>query len=61
MIVRKIEKDVRTFEMNRAIGLVTDFSKTGIPNFLFQKHSGCSDESREWSLQDYSDRFPFHQ
>ena len=37
MIVGKIEKGFRTFEMNRATGLATDNSKTGISYFLFQK------------------------
>lgn len=44
VIVGKIEKGVRTFEINRATGLATDYSKTGISYFLFQKHCGCSGE-----------------
>ena len=44
VIVGKIEKGVRTFEINRATGLATEYSKTGISYFLFQKHCGCSGE-----------------
>ena len=38
MIVDKIEKDVKPFKINRTTGLATDYSKTGISYFLFQKH-----------------------
>ena len=44
-IVRKIEEGVKTFKMNRATFLSTDYSKTGIGYFLFQKHCWCPTES----------------
>ena len=44
VIVGKIEKGVRTFEMNRAMGVATDYNKTGISYFLFQKHCECRRE-----------------
>ena len=44
VIVGKTEKGVWTFEMNIATGLATDYSKTCISYFLFQKHCGCSGE-----------------
>ena len=44
VIVGKIEKGVQTFEMNRATGLATNYSKIGISYFLFQKHYRCSGE-----------------
>lgn len=43
-IVRKIEEGVKTFEMNRATCLSTDYSKTGIRYFLFQRHCQCPTE-----------------
>lgn len=42
--MEKIKKGVRTFEMNRATELATDYSKTGISYFLFQKHCRCPGE-----------------
>lgn len=44
IIVERIEKGIQTFEMNRATGLATDYSKTGISYFLFQKHCRCEGE-----------------
>ena len=43
-IVREIEERVKTFEMNRTTCLSTDYSKTGIGYFLFQKHCRCPTE-----------------
>ena len=43
-IVKRIEKGIQTFEMNRATGLATDYSKTVISYFLFQKHCKCEGE-----------------
>ena len=42
---REIEEGVKTFKMNRATCLSTDYSKTGIGYFLFQKHCQCPTES----------------
>ena len=42
--VDQIEKGVKTFEINRTTGLATDYCKTGISYFLFQKYSTCSGE-----------------
>ena len=36
---------MKTFEMNRVTCLSTDYSKTGIGYFLFQKHYRCLTES----------------
>ena len=44
-IVREIEEGVKTFEVNRPTCLSTDFSKTGIGYFLFQKHCNCATEA----------------
>ena len=44
-IIREIEEGVKTFEMNWAACLSTDYSKTGIGYFLFQKHCRCPTES----------------
>ena len=41
VIVDIIEKGVKTFEINRTTGLATDYSKTEISYFLFQKHCTC--------------------
>ena len=43
-IVRKIEEWVKTLKMNGATCLSTDYSKTGIEYFLFQKHCQCPTE-----------------
>ena len=59
--VRKIEKSMQTFWVT---GLATDYSKTGISYFLFQKHwmqRQVEHRLWEWLLEDYSDRFLFHQ
>ena len=45
VIVEKIENGVKTFEINRTTGLATDYSKTGISFFLFQKHCKCPGEA----------------
>ena len=45
VIVQKIENGVKTFEINRTTGLATDYSKTGISYFLFQKHCNCPSEA----------------
>ena len=44
-IIEKIENGVKTFEIDRTTGLATDYSKTGISFFLFQKHCGCPGET----------------
>ena len=44
VIVAKIEEGVQTFELNRTTGLATDYSRTGISFFLFQKYCGCTGE-----------------
>ena len=43
-ITKEIENGVKTFEVNRTTCLSTDFSKTGIGYFLFQKHCHCATE-----------------
>ena len=40
-IVKQIEEGVKSFEMNRPTCISSDFSKTGISYFLFQKHCSC--------------------
>ena len=44
VIANKIEEGVQTFELDRTTGLATDYSKTGISYFLFQKHCSCTGE-----------------
>ena len=44
VIVAKIKEGVQSFELNRTTGLATDYSKTGISYFLFQKHCSCTGE-----------------
>lgn len=44
-ITEEIENGVRTFEVNRPTCLSTDFSKTGLGYFLFQKHCNCATEA----------------
>ena len=44
-IVGEIKEGVKMFEMNRLTCLSTDYSKSGIGYFLFQKHCRCPTES----------------
>ena len=44
-IIQKIEEGVKTFKMNKVTYLLTDYRKTGIRYFLFQKHCRCPTES----------------
>ena len=58
VIVGKIKKGVRTFKMNRATGLATDYNEIGLFYFLWMQRRD-EHEARGWSLEDYSDRFRF--
>ena len=60
----KSRKWVKMFEMNRATCLSTDYSKTGIGYFLFQKHCWCPTElglncgENHWKIILAGSRFP---
>ena len=41
-IIKEIENGVKTFKVNRPTYLSTDFSRTGIGYFLFQKYCNCA-------------------
>ena len=41
-IIKEIENGVKTFKINRPTCLSTDFSRTGIRYFLFQKYCSCA-------------------
>ena len=52
-IINEIENGVKTFEVNRLTYLLTDFSRTGIGYFLFQKHFNCATEAGPACSEDY--------
>jgi len=45
VIIAEIEKGVRIFDLSKPTCLATDWSKTGIGFWLFQKHCSCSGTS----------------
>ena len=63
-IIKEIENGVKTFEVNRPTCLSTDFSRTGIGYFLFQKYCNCATEvgpacgEDHWKLILAGSRFP---
>ena len=44
VIVQRIEKGVKMFKINKITCLATDYYKTGVSYFLFQKHCNCPGE-----------------
>ena len=64
-IVDKIEKGVKTFEINRTTGLGTDFSNFGISFFFVSETLHLPRRSRRelrwWSLEAHSGRIPIYQ
>ena len=52
-IILEIENGVKTFEVNRPTRLLTDFSRTGVGYFLFQKYCNSATKARPACGEDH--------